>query len=117
VFTAVLIQASVTLLAAVVAWWGWGLHTGLSLAAGGASIVVPNALLALRLRLAKPEHAPVVLLVGEFVKIGLSVLLLWAVYRWFEGLSWGGLIIGLILALQALLLTPWVTEALDRQRA
>ena len=112
-----LIQAAVTLLATIVAWWGWGFTTALSLAAGGASIVVPNALLALRLRLAKPEHAPAVLLVGEFVKIGLSVLLLWIAYRWIENLSWGGLIIGLILALQALLLTPWVTEVLDRQRA
>jgi ATP synthase protein I len=117
VLTAVLIQAAVTLLAATVAWIGWGFSAGLSLFAGGCAIVLPNALLALRLQLGRPEHAPVTLLVGEFVKIGLSVLLLWAAYRWIEALSWGALILGLVLALKALLLAPWAIMQLDKWRA
>jgi ATP synthase protein I len=117
VLTAVLIQAVVTLLAATVAWIGWGFSAGLSLLAGGGAIVLPNALLALRLLLGRPEHAPATLLVGEFVKIGLSVLLLWAAYRWIEALSWGALILGLVLALKALLLAPWAITHLDKWRA
>lgn len=63
------------------------------------------------------QFAPVVLLVGEFVKILLSVGLLWLAYRWIEGLSWGALIVGVILALKALLLTPWAQRAVDRWQA
>lgn len=116
-FTAVLIQLVVTMLAATVTLMFWGAAPAVSLAAGGSSVVIPNALLALRLRAAKPAHAPAVLLVGEFVKIGLTVMLLWAAYRWIENLSWGALIVGLILALKALLLAPWVLTMLEKHRA
>ena len=114
---AVALQALITLLAGLVVWLVWSPIHALSLAAGGGSIVVPNALLALRLKTSPPRFAPVVLLVGEFLKIGLSVFLLWLSYRWIEGLSWGALIAGVILALKALLLTPWCQRLWDQYRA
>lgn len=115
--SAVLIQAAATVLAALIAWLGWGATAAVSLAAGGGAIVLPNALLVWRLRWADPRFAPMSLLIGQFVKMGLSVLLLWAASQWIEGLSWGALIIGLALALNALLLTPWVITMQDKRRA
>ena len=117
VLIAVALQALITLLAGLVVWLVWGPLHGLSLVAGGGSIAVPNALLALRLITSPPRLAPIVLLVGEFLKIGLSVFLLWLSYRWIEGLSWGALILGVILALKALLLTPWCQRLWDQYQA
>jgi ATP synthase protein I len=117
VLIAVALQALVTLLAGLFSWLVWGPLVALSLVAGGGSIVVPNALLAMRVKASRPPYAPAVLLVGEFVKIGLSVLLLWLSYRWIEGLSWPGLIFGLVLALQSLLLAPWANAQVDKWRA
>ncbi len=115
--TAVVLQAVVTLLAGMITWLLWGPAQAVSLLAGGGSIVVPNALLALRLRSSAPRHAPVVLMVGEFVKVGLSVLLLWLSYRVIAELSWGGLIVGIVVALKALLLAPWAQSLVDRAQA
>jgi len=116
VWVAVSLQVAATLLAGVVAWLGWGSLVAVSLVAGGGSIAIPNALLALRLSTSQPRFAPVVLLIGEFVKIGLSVLLLWAAYRWISNLSWGALIVGVILALKIVWITPWVQGQLDRRQ-
>lgn len=114
---AVVLQALVTLLAGLLSWLVWGPSVALSLVAGGGSIVVPNALLAMRVKASRPEVAPVVLLVGLFVKIGVSVFLLWLAYRWIEGLSWPGLIVGVVLAVQSLLLAPWARAQCDRWQA
>lgn len=114
---AVALQFAVTLLAGAITWLVWGPLTAVSLVAGGGSIAVPNALLALRVKTSRPQFAPMVLLVGEFVKMGLSVMLLWLSYRWIQGLSWGALIAGVILALQSLLAVPWLEGIWDRRRA
>jgi F0F1-type ATP synthase assembly protein I len=117
VLIAVFLQAVVTLLAGIVVGLVWGPWVGLSLVVGGGSVVVPNALLALRLRASQPQFAPTVLLVGEFVKIGLTVgLLVLAVFS-LESLSWAGLLSGVVLALKALLLAPWLQRRIDRRRA
>jgi ATP synthase protein I len=116
-FTAVFLQAAVSLLAAAVTWAVWGTYPALSLLAGGGAIVIPNALLALRLTLGNPSQAAVTLLVGEFLKIGLSVLLIYLAHLWIADLSWGALILGLVLALNVLLLAPWVSGRMDRRRA
>lgn len=112
---AVLLQTLVTLVAGIVTWLGWGPIYAVSLVAGGGSVVIPNALLALRLSTSQPRFAPVVLLIGEFVKIGLSVLFLWLAYRWVSDLSWGALIVGVILALKIVWITPWVQDQIDRR--
>jgi F0F1-type ATP synthase assembly protein I len=117
VLTAISLQAAFTLMAGMIAWLIWGSTQAVSLVAGGSSIVVPNALLALRLWSSAPSHAPVVLMVGEFVKVGVSVLMLWLSYRVIENLSWGALIAGVVVALKALLLTPWAQSIVDRAQA
>ena len=115
--TAVITQTVGTLIAGFIAWLVWGPIVGLSVVAGGGSIAIPNALLALRLIASRPEVGPIVLLIGEPIKIALSVLLLWAAVHWIEDLSWLGLISGLVLALKLLLLTPWIQSHLDRRQA
>ena len=115
--TAVITQAVGTLIAGFIAWLVWGPIVGLSLVAGGGSIAIPNALLALRLIASRPEVGPIVFIIGEPIKIALSVLLLWAAVHWIEDLSWLGLISGLVLALKSLLLTPWIQGYLDRRQA
>jgi len=117
VLTAVVTQAVCTLIAGLIAWLVWGPFVGLSLVAGGVSIALPNALLALRLSAGRPEAGPMVLLIGEPIKIGLSVLLMWAAVRWIEGLSWLGLLSGIVLALKSLLPVPWIQGYLDRRCA
>ena len=115
--TAVITQTVGTLIAGFIAWLVWGPIVGLSLVAGGGSIAIPNALLALRLIASRPEVGPIVFIIGEPIKIALSVLLLWAAVHWIEDLSWLGLISGLVLALKLLLLTPWIQSHLDRRQA
>lgn len=115
--TAVITQTVGTLIAGFIAWLVWGPLVGLSLVAGGGSIAIPNALLALRLIASRPEVGPIVFIIGEPIKIALSVLLLWAAVHWIEDLSWLGLISGLVLALKSLLLTPWIQGYLDRRQA
>ena len=115
--TAVITQTVGTLIAGFIAWLVWGPIVGLSLVAGGGSVAIPNALLALRLIASRPEVGPIVFIIGEPIKIALSVLLLWAAVHWIEDLSWLGLISGLVLALKSLLLTPWIQGYLDRRQA
>ncbi len=115
--TAVITQTVGTLIAGFIAWLVWGPIVGLSVVAGGGSIAIPNALLALRLIASRPEVGPIVFIIGEPIKIALSVLLLWAAVHWIEDLSWLGLISGLVLALKSLLLTPWIQSHLDRRQA
>lgn len=115
--TAVFVQAAVTLLAATLAGLIWGTTAAVSLAAGGGSVVIPNALLALRLLTGNPAVAPVTLLIGEFVKIALSIGLIWLSTRWIEDLSWGALIAGLVLALKSLLAVPWLLSVMERRNA
>lgn len=115
--TAVFLQAVVTLLAGMLVGLVWGPWVGLSLVFGGGSVVVPNALLALRLRASQPQFAPAILLVGEFVKIGLTLGLLVLVVFSMERLSWAGLLAGVVLALKALLFAPWLQRRMDRRRA
>jgi ATP synthase protein I len=70
---------------------------------GGAAATVPNALFALRLAVhrGKPaESYPVVFLLGEFAKIGLTAGLLAWIAHWQE-VRWLPLILGLIVALKA----------------
>ncbi|MFM7965330.1 MAG: ATP synthase subunit I [Betaproteobacteria bacterium] len=114
---AVGLQAVITLLSGVLVWLVWGPMQALSLVAGGGAIVIPNALLAIMI-IASPRPAvPVVLLVGELIKVGLSVLLLWVSYRFIEQLSWGALIVGIIAALLSVLLVPWCQQRFDQRSA
>lgn len=114
---AVLVQWTAVLLASAVAWWGWDLVHALSLVAGGASVVLPNMLFAIGLKLSAHRHVAVVMFGGEFLKVVLSVACLWAAVKWVHPLSWPGLIGGLVVAFLALLVVPPVAAWLDRRRA
>lgn len=71
---------------------------------GGAAAVIPNALFALRLTLHRkrsPESYPVVFFLWEFVKIGLTVVLLFWIVKTQPEIRSLALLLGLIVALQA----------------
>ena len=102
---AVLLQiAAVTVLAlgtAIVAGW----PSAASAALGGAAAIVPNSLFALRLAMQRgrtAESYPVVFLLGQFAKIGLTVGLLAAIVKGLgPQVEWLPLLLGLIIALKA----------------
>ena len=79
------------------------LQSALFVVLGGAAAIVPNGLFALRLALHRgkaPESYPVVFFLGEFVKIGLTVAILFWIVKSFDGIRWLPLLIGLIVALK-----------------
>lgn len=103
-FKMVFLQLGATIAATAIAAVFFGLRGGVSAALGGLACVLPNAFFALRLHLAakRPGGANVmVFFVGEFFKIASIVGLLLLVGRLYEDVHWGGIFIGLILALKA----------------
>lgn len=103
-FRMVFLQLGATILATAIGAVFFGQSGGVSAALGGLSCVLPNGMFALRLFLAsrRPGGANAIgFFVGEFVKIASIVGLLVLVGRFYEGVHWGGLFIGLILALKA----------------
>lgn len=103
-FKAVLLQASATLVAILLAGLLAGEHGAVSAALGGAAIFLPNLLFALRLaavsRLKGAAH-PATFLIGELVKVALTLALLIAASQLYSGLHWLSLLAGLFLALQS----------------
>jgi len=95
--------AAVSVLALIAGGWaGW--ESARSVMLGGVAAIIPNALFALRLTLHRkrtPESYPVVFFLWEFVKIGLTVLLLFWIVKTQADIRWLWLLIGLIAALQA----------------
>ncbi|WP_245591369.1 ATP synthase subunit I [Derxia gummosa] len=100
----VLTQLAVTIAVALVAGAVGGVRALVSAALAGFACVLPNALFALRLMLAtrRPGGAnPASFLIGEVVKVGLTILLLFAVAKGVRDLSWPAYIAGMIAALQS----------------
>ena len=95
--------AAVAVLALVAGGWaGW--ESARYVVLGGAAAIIPNALFALRLALHRkrsPESYPVVFFLWEFVKVGLTVLLLFWIVKTQSDIRWLALLLGLIAALQA----------------
>jgi ATP synthase protein I len=103
-FKMVLLQFGATLVATAISAVFFGLHGAVSASLAGLACTVPNALFALRLRLASAKGGSptaTVFLVGEFVKIAAIVGLLVLIRAVYDDLHWGGLFVGLILALKA----------------
>ena len=111
---AVLMQIVSVLVAALVALLVSGLPNAWFLVLGGAAAIIPNGLFALRLAVHRGRSAgsyPVVFLLGLFLKIGLTVALLFVIISWLGPVNWLPLLIGLIVALKApLLAVPWMRE-------
>ena len=101
---AVFLQAAATVLVAAIAAIIGGVHAASSAALGGLACVLPNALFAFRLaaEMRRPGGATVQgFFVGEFVKLAVTVLILFTVARTYRDLNWPALIAGFIVALKS----------------
>jgi len=114
--TAVALQWAVVLTMAAAAWTWGGVHSAASLLGGGAAVAIPNALLALWLTIRVRRVGSLTttaLLLGEFLKLGLTMALLVLVaVKLRLVLVWLAFIIGVIGALKAQWLALWFTRKL-----
>lgn len=109
-FRAVFLQMAVTVTAAVATGLVVGTRGAVSAAMGGAVCVLPNLLFALYLKFLtfRPRASFTNgFLLGEFVKLATTFSLLIGVVRYYADLHWPSLLIGLVLATQALFLAFW----------
>ena len=101
-------QVAAAVVVALLAWLIGGFDAGWSALAGSAAYFVPNFLFALRLFLAtfRPGgSSPLVFLVGEFLKVGAAVGLLWLLaHVGGERVVWLAVVAGLIAALKGYML-------------
>lgn len=103
-YRAVALQTGFALLGVMLAAVFWGADGALAALAGGFACIVPNALFACLLSHA--NRVPGLLqgmafFWGEFTKLFLVMLILVVLAWLFPGLKWGGVVIGLIVTLQA----------------
>lgn len=114
VSVAVALQWAVILAFSGLTWLGFGAASALSLLYGGASVAVPNALLALWLTLRRQRAGTLgvaAMLVGELLKLGLTIAMLALVVSALERqVAWVALIVGVIAALKAQWLAVWFTR-------
>lgn len=94
--------------------WVWSTAAALSLLAGGAAVAAPNAMLALWLTVrgrAGGGSMALVMMVGEMLKLGLTLALLVMIgVRFKPLLNWLALVAGVLLALKAQWLALWMTR-------
>jgi ATP synthase protein I len=103
-FRLVLLQLAATVTAGVVAGLIGGVHALVSALLGGLCCVVPNGLFAMRLFInaRKPGAVnPMTFIIGEFIKIALTIALLGAVVWLYRDLNWLALIAAFIVALKS----------------
>ena len=109
-FRAILLQVGAVIITAVAAGLLVGVRGSISAVVGGAVCVLPNLLFAWRLKLVanRPRASfPVNFLLGELAKMLVTVALLVVVARVYADVHWPSLLIGLALALQAMLFALW----------
>ncbi len=107
---AILLQWFAVLVTAAIALMLSGPTAAGSALLGGMAAAIPNTLFAARLGLhrgRRPESYPVVFFLGEFIKIGLTILLFGAVIVWGGEQHWLALTLGLIVTLKAPLFALW----------
>ena len=101
-------QALLGSVVAVLTWSVAGVDAGLSALAGAGTYFVPNGIFALRLYLAtfRPGgSAPMLFLVGEMLKIGAAVGLLWVIaHVGGDRVQWLAVLVGLIAVLKGYVL-------------
>jgi ATP synthase protein I len=98
------LQLIVTVVAGLIAALLGGVPAMFSALLGGLCCVLPNALMAFRLYLGaqRPGGAnPVSLFIWEFVKIALTVALLYATAKLYRDLNWLAFICGCIVVLKS----------------
>lgn len=101
-------QAFMGLVVGLIAWFVSGRMAALSALAGAACYFIPNLLFALRLLLATHQpngSGPMLFIVGEVLKIGATVGLLWLVAQvGGDQVSWLAVLAGLIAVLKGYVL-------------
>lgn len=102
----VLLQALVTLLAAILGLLLAGIPGACSALLGGLAYALPNLIFVVRLKIAAStgRASGVSFFVGEFGKIVATIGILVAVQQWYADVLWLYLLIGLFAALKANLL-------------
>lgn len=109
-FRAILLQVWITLAVVVVAGLVVGVRGAVSAAAGGAVCVFPNVLFAWRLKSTIFQSGAKSLAnfyLGELVKVALTISLLMLTVKMYADLHWPSMLIGLVLASQAMFLAFW----------
>jgi len=107
-FRVVFLQILTTVIVSLVAGLLGGSHAAISALLGGAACVVPNGLFALKLAAAarRPQGtSPAVFLVGEFVKVVSTLVLLGLVVALYKDLVWLALLASVIVVLKSYVLT------------
>lgn len=102
-FSAVFHQGIATVIVAALSWFWLEQRGAISAALGGAVIVVPNLLFALKLWLAERSGQASVagFFVGEFFKVAATIALLIIVAGAYRDLHWLALLAGMFVALKA----------------
>jgi ATP synthase protein I len=106
----VIAQMVVSLIASLI-WWLCSSHPGhaaLSALAGGAICWVPSAMFALRLKSRGAQGSAMGLVVGEAVKMGLTLAMFVAIAVGYPGVLWLPLLVTYLVALK----TYWLALAL-----
>jgi F0F1-type ATP synthase assembly protein I len=107
------LQAVVVGLVSVVAAIVWSLSAGFSALLAGASVWAGNLAYA-SLLIPRGRGSFVWVFVGQFVKVLVTLLLLFLVVAWYPALVWPGFLSGLFAALLVILAAPaWIAK---RQR-
>lgn len=104
----VVAQGLILLIVSLLAWIISGKWSGLSAFAGGMSYLIPTSMFVLHLvlkLLSKRDANAATFFVGEAIKIGVAMVLMYLVAKVFaENLVWPAFIIGLLVVLKAYVL-------------
>ncbi len=105
-FKAVLLQATLVVVAAAIAGVFFGTASAVSLLAGGGAYLLPNLLFVARLAAtaASGRASVVSFMVGEAIKVAATVVILVGAQVVIPDLQWLALLVGLFVALKANLL-------------
>ncbi|MEG1832433.1 MAG: ATP synthase subunit I [Burkholderiaceae bacterium] len=109
----VFFQFLTTLVVAIAAWLISGVPAAISALLGGAACLLPNGLFALRLALASRQLGgtnPMTFLVGEFVKLVVTVLLMALIATTYKDLNWLAMLVSIIAVLNSYVLALIVKD-------
>lgn len=100
----VLLQLLAAVVVALLSGWFAGIPAAISGLAGGLICALPNAVFALRLFVAtkKPGNGtPATFFIGEFIKILLTLAMMWAFVSGYRDINWPAFLIAFIVTLKS----------------